>query len=150
MQDMGKCQGTTAAGTPCKRNATQGEYCRSHSPKDKQPKTRARPPELDGIPDHERAFALSCMHSAELASRGAETVAFTELADLCLLSAANPMTKDSVRVQWVRAAMENIKLHKDEQVRLAEAGSGHTFTYTYVAPQRELDTKGPVDEKEIH
>ena len=82
--------------------------------------------------------------------RGSAKVEFTDLADVALFAAASPLCKESVRLQWLRAAMDNIYRHKEEQRLLNGIGAETEFSIVVKPPplfaKEDLDaTKQPED-----
>ena len=115
---MAKCQGKTKAGTPCTRNATQGQHCKSHLPA------------LD-----EGKGKDSC------ATRISE---FTDIVDYCLKK-LEKATLEGVQVQWMRLVFDSVKAAKEEQRLLDGHGIGVQYVCNNYPPEGDRPIPPPDD-----
>ena len=114
---MAKCQGTTKGGSPCSRNATTGDYCKTHSnSQDVKSASPTRDPNLS--PPQE----------------------FVTIFDKAIVRMDDADIPPGVQVQWARLAADCIRLTKEERRLLDGHGDGvsHTFSLVYPAGNRPL------------
>ncbi len=115
-----KCQGVKVDGSQCRRNATTGDYCKTHSPdKDIEP--------------------------AKPAQGGAISLEFISIADRAMEELKNTVT-EGVRVQWMRLIFDCCKGAKEEQRLTDGYGDGTIHEFYLIKPTDK--PRPPVDDDE--
>jgi len=117
---MAKCKGITKSGSPCKRNATQGNYCKSHNP-DKDNDVSVAKPAHDPMSG------------------------FGTIFDKAIVRMDDPDIPPGVQVQWGRLATDCIRLTKEEQRLLDGIGDG--VKYVAITQVPEDKPRPPVDDE---
>eukprot|EP00918_Siedleckia_nematoides_P034659 GHVU01075401.1.p3 GENE.GHVU01075401.1~~GHVU01075401.1.p3 ORF type:complete len:135 (-),score=14.57 GHVU01075401.1:2664-3068(-) len=109
---MAKCKGTTKSGECCKRNATTGDYCKTHS----QDKGNT----IDNGNDSRDSPSKVILEFVNIAQRCNDKLEETE--------------QPGVQVQWMKMILDCCRFAKEEQRLLDGLGAGTTHNITINAP----------------